>query len=73
MRPLEVSLENALEVVPDWRRRELGVMGRLWAEGGSRPELGSVGTYWDRAVLVHEWVVLLDAYYRRVERLRRVG
>lgn len=78
MTPLEFSLENAIEIVPDETRRALCERARYCAEIGEAPiydigRYGAASSYWDSVERAMERIVWLDAYYTRVARLSRLS
>lgn len=77
MTPGVFSLENALEIVDDAKRRVLGAEARAAAESGAPPRDFEPGTtYWESVVREMERIVWMDAYDRRrarIERLRTKG
>lgn len=76
MTPLVVNLENAMEIIPDWRRRLIGDEARKYANEGLQPKVFGFGqseTYWGSVVLAHEELFWRDAYAKRRARLQRLA
>ena len=77
MIPLTVCLENAQEIIPDWRRRVLEGEARKFADNGfpmrSRWRFKVGETYWDQIYKDHECLLWQAAYWKRIERLKRTN
>lgn len=69
----EVTIENAMEILSDELRRELGAEARQYAEDGREPRLdfGGATTFWDAVVREHRALFWLDAYSKRKARIER--
>ena len=74
MTPLAFTLENAIEIVPDFRRRVLAAEARKFADAAHPPrKIWPVATTIQHyMVKEHERLVWLDAYHRRKARISRM-
>ncbi len=74
MTPLAFTLENAIEIVPDEKRRILASEARKFADNGNRARRHwrKSATLWEYALVEHERLVWMDAYFKRKARLARM-
>ncbi len=72
---LKFTLANAMELLPDARRRTLAGEARKWADVGfpMRKLFKQGATYWDGVVKEHERLFWCDTYTRRRARLSRMA
>ncbi len=74
MTPFEFTLENAVEIVPDARRKLLEGEARKFAGAGLRirRHWREARTLWDYVVVEHERLVWRSAYAKRRARMERM-
>lgn len=75
MTPLQFTIENAIEILPDDLRRTLGSEARKFADAGFPPR-----RHWREARTIHEMMLYehrrlfwMDAYMKRKARLKRMA
>ena len=75
MTPLEFTLENAMEILPDAYRRKLSAEARKCAEEGAAPrsDFGEAKNFWDAVVNEHKRLIWTEAYEKRKARLARIS
>lgn len=74
MIPFAFTTENAVELIPDARRRVLESEARKWADGGlsCRTRFKVAATIAQHMVIEHERLVWRSAYDKRCARLSRM-
>lgn len=71
---LSISLENCNELISDARRRILSSEARKFAQAGikQRTHFREPKSYFDGVLIEHERLFWLDAYKRRLARIKRM-
>ena len=75
MQPLKITVENANEIIEDWKRREITAEARAYADEGKPPRMAfgmqESDSYWQKIVVSHIALLWWDTYWTRIKRNER--